>query len=83
MRAIEVTGSINTDGNLALDQPIDTIKPRRFRGILLFPDTDSAEIQEWPAAAINNSMRELLDDPEEDIYTLEDGDPIDGEGSDY
>jgi hypothetical protein len=33
MKAIEVTGSINADGNLALDQPIDTAKPVRFRGI--------------------------------------------------
>jgi hypothetical protein len=79
MRAIEVTGSISADGNLALDQPIDSIKPRRFRGILLFPDIDASDIQEWPAAAINASMREILDDPEEDIYTLEDGAPIDDE----
>jgi hypothetical protein len=32
-----------------------------------------------PAVAINASIREILDDPEEDIYTLEDGYPIDDE----
>lgn len=77
MRAIEVTGSVNEDGFIALDQPIVITKPRRFRGILLLPDTDITE--EWSPMAIDASLREYLDDPEEDIYTLEDGEPIEDE----
>jgi hypothetical protein len=77
MRAIEVTGSVNEDGFIALDQPIVITKPRHFRGILLLPDTDITE--EWSPMAIDASLREYLDDPEEDIYTLEDGEPIEDE----
>jgi hypothetical protein len=77
MRAIEVTGSVNADGFIALDQPIVITKPRRFRGILLLPDTDITE--EWSPTAISTSMREYLDDSEEDTYTLEDGEPIEDE----
>jgi hypothetical protein len=32
---------------------------------------------EWSLSEINASVRDWLDDPEEDIYTLEDGEPID------
>jgi hypothetical protein len=32
---------------------------------------------EWSLSEINASVHDLLDDPEEDIYTLEDGEPID------
>ncbi len=74
MRAIEVTGSVNENGFIALDEPIVITKPRRFRGILLLPDTDITE--EWSPTGIDASLREYLDDPEEDIYTLEDGEPI-------
>ena len=35
--------------------------------------------EEWSLNAINACVRQYLDDPEEDIYTLEDGEPIDEE----
>ncbi|MGV0028044.1 hypothetical protein [Phormidesmis priestleyi] len=38
MKAIEVTGSINEDGQIFLDQPISAAKLIRFRGVLLFPN---------------------------------------------
>ena len=77
MKAIEITGSINEQGNVELDQPLTTTKATRFRGILLFPELDDA--QEWSLAALKTSAIDLLNDPEEDIYTLEDGKPIDPE----
>ncbi|MBC7973281.1 MAG: hypothetical protein H7Z11_24670 [Verrucomicrobia bacterium] len=77
MKAIEVTGNINEQGNVELDQPLTATKPTRFRGILLFPELD--ESQEWSLVALNASTSALLSDPEEDIYTLEDGKPIDHE----
>jgi hypothetical protein len=36
-------------------------------------------LEEWSLSEINASVRDLLDDPEEDIYTLEDGEPIEAE----
>jgi hypothetical protein len=77
MKAIEVTGSINEQGNVELDQPLTATNPTRFRGILLFPELD--DTQEWSLAALKTSAIDLLSDPEEAIYTLEDGKPIDHE----
>ncbi len=77
MKAIEITGSVNEQGKVELDQPLTASKSTRFRGILLFPDADEA--QEWSLSALQASASEFLNDPEEDIYTLEDGSPIDHE----
>jgi len=77
MKAIEITGSINEQGNVELDQPLTATKATRFRGILLFPELDDA--QEWSLSTLKTSAIEVLNDPEEDIYTLEDGKPIDHE----
>ena len=77
MKAIEITGSIDEQGNVELDQPLTATKATRFRGILLFPELDEA--QEWSLAALKTSAINLLNDPEEDIYTLEDGRSIDPE----
>jgi hypothetical protein len=79
MKAIEVTGSVNKEGYVAFDRPIANAQPLRFRGILLLPDSVDSQDEEWSPAAISASVRDLLDDPEEDIYTLEDGEPIDAE----
>ena len=77
MKAIEITGSINEQGNVELDQPLTPTKATRFRGILLFPELDDA--QEWSLAALKTSTIDVFNDSEEDIYTLEDGKPIDHE----
>jgi hypothetical protein len=79
MRAIEITGSINEAGLVHLDQPLVEPKSTRFRGILLFPEIDEAPDQEWPLSAIQTSAHDWLEDSEEDIYTLEDGEPLDDE----
>ena len=79
MKAIEVTGSVNEEGYVAFDQPIANAKPLRFRGILLLPDSIDSQHQEWSPSAISASVRDWLNDPEEDLYTLEDGEPIDDE----
>lgn len=53
------------------------------RAVLSFVDSldavDSASEQEWSLSAVTASIRDLLDDLEEDIYTLEDGDLIENE----
>lgn len=38
MRAVEVTGSIDEKGQLALDQPIKVVAPSRVRVIVLFAE---------------------------------------------
>ena len=38
MKAIEVTGSIDAEGNLLLDEPIQAVASSRVRVILLFSE---------------------------------------------
>jgi hypothetical protein len=51
--------------------------------VLTFVDSlgisDPSLEQEWSLSAITASVRNLLDDPAEDIYTLKDGEPIEDE----
>ncbi|MBD2772923.1 hypothetical protein [Iningainema tapete] len=77
MKAIEVTGTVNEKGELHLEQPLFVAKSSRVRVILLFPETEEIDEQEWLKAAATNPVFAFLHDPEEDIYTLEDGKPLD------
>jgi hypothetical protein len=80
MKAVEVTGIVDEQGNLQLDQPLVGAKSSRVRAILLFPDAEEIDEQDWLKAASSNPVFAFLHDPEEDIYTLEDGKPLDDEG---
>ena len=79
MRAIETTGILNTQGQIQLNQPIPQDKARFVRVILLMPEDELNE-QTWLSTVSSNPSFAFLDDPEEDIYTLEDGKPVINEG---
>jgi hypothetical protein len=79
MRAIETTGTLNTQGQLQLDRPFPQDLPNRVRVILLMPEEDLSE-QVWLDAVSTNPSFAFLHEPEEDIYTLEDGQPVAYEG---
>ena len=76
MRAIEATGILNTQGQLQLDMPRPQAKPSRVRIIMLISDDDDLNPGEWENAIATNPSFDFLHDPEEDIYTLEDGKPV-------
>jgi hypothetical protein len=80
MRAIETTGILNTQGQIQLDRPLPQDKASRVRVILLMPEEDDLNEQTWSGAISTNSSFAFLNDPEEDIYTLEDGQPVNDEG---
>lgn len=79
MQAIEATGTLDAQGQLQLDNPLPQAKPSRVRIIVLLPEEDdlSSEIEEqtWVNAIATNPSFAFLHDPDEDIYTLEDGKP--------
>ena len=79
MRAIETTGILNTQGQIQLDHPIPQKKERFVRVILLMPEEELNE-QTWLTAVSNNPSFAFLHDPEEDIYSLKDGQPVTNEG---
>jgi hypothetical protein len=76
MRAIEATGILNTQGQIQLDNPLPQDKSSRVRVILLMSEEEDLSEKTWLDAVSTNPSFAFLDDPEEDIYTLEDGQPV-------
>ncbi|MBD2412733.1 hypothetical protein FACHB389_24465 [Nostoc calcicola FACHB-389] len=64
MKAIEVTGKIDSQGNLVLDEPIQgTNYPHKVRVIVLVPEsTDTEEIDpdDTPIEEVKASLRRAL-----------------------
>ncbi len=76
LTAVEMTGLVNERRQLQLDNPLPIEGPRRVRVIVLYPATDEISEEEWLHAAARNPAFDFLADPEEDIYTLNDGKPF-------
>jgi hypothetical protein len=76
LTAIETTGTINENHQLQLDNPLPITGPRRVRVIVLYPPTDEWTETEWLQAGVQNPAFDFLADPQEDIYTLNDGKPF-------
>ncbi|BAZ09817.1 hypothetical protein NIES4071_16300 [Calothrix sp. NIES-4071] len=76
MKALEVTGTVNEKGELLLDKPLTPTYKGRVRVIVLYPETEEISEHLWLKAAASNPVFAFLHNPEEDIYTLEDGMPV-------
>ena len=74
--AIETTGTIDEQQQLRLDECLPLSGPRRVRVIVLYPTDDESDEMEWLRAAARNPAFASLADPEEDIYSLDDGEPF-------
>jgi hypothetical protein len=75
-KAIEITGTINEERQLVLDETLPVAGPARVRVIVLLPEEADIDEKEWFRAASFNSTFDFLKAPEEDIYTLADGRPF-------
>ena len=75
-KAIEATGTIDAQRRLVLDEPLPVVGPTRVRVIILLPEDTEVDEKEWLRAASANPAFDFLKEPEEDIYTLEDGRPL-------
>ncbi|MBD2089521.1 hypothetical protein H6F67_06600 [Microcoleus sp. FACHB-1515] len=62
MRAIEVTGTIDAEGNLLLDAPIQAAASSRVRVILLFsePAEETDDSDDTPVEEIKASLQQAL-----------------------
>jgi hypothetical protein len=76
MTAIEMTGTIDEHHQLQLDGVLPLSGPRRVRIIVLYPLSDEWDEMEWLQAAARNPALASLSDPDEDIYSLADGEPF-------
>ncbi|MBN1994401.1 MAG: hypothetical protein JW953_17010 [Anaerolineae bacterium] len=74
MTAIEMTGTVDEHHQLQLDGLLPTLGPMRVRVIVLYPiNGDEVDETEWLQAAARNPAFDFLNDPEEDLYSLNDG----------
>lgn len=73
MRAIELVGDIDQQHRLQADVPKD-LPAGPVRLIVLLPDEDEGGIA-W-TQGVTREWREELQDSRQDIYTLEDGQPV-------
>lgn len=76
MTAIETTGIVDDQHRLRLDEALPVPGPMRVRVIVLYPLADEWDENEWLRAAARNPAFQDLAAPEEDIYSLEDGEPF-------
>ncbi|MBS3905486.1 MAG: hypothetical protein KGZ49_00495 [Syntrophaceae bacterium] len=75
-KAIEATGMIDAERRLVLDEPLPVAGPKRVRVIILLSEDTEVDEKGWLRAASANPAFDFLKEPEEDIYTLEDGRPF-------
>ncbi len=76
MTAIEVTGTVDEQHHLQLDSDLPITGPARVRVLILYAVEGELDEKEWLAAAARNPSFSYLHDPEEDIYSLTDGQPF-------
>lgn len=76
LTAIELTGTIDEQHQLRLDEALPITGPRRVCVIVLYPLEEDWNETEWLQAAARNPAFEFLNDPREDIYSLTDGQPF-------
>jgi len=74
-RAIETTGTVDSEHRLVLDEPLPIAGPSRVKVIILLPEESDLDDKLWLEAARSNPAFEFLTDPAEDIYTAADGKP--------
>lgn len=79
LTAIELSGRINEFHQLELDTIMPVRGPKRVRIIVLFQsDSDDGE-EEWIHSAMCNPAFDYLKDPQEDVYSISDGKPLNAE----
>ena len=76
LTAIETTGTIEQNGKIVIDETFSVNAPTSVRVIVLFPDAEDINEIEWMRAAAKNEAFDFLKDAEEDIYSIEDGKPL-------
>jgi len=75
--SIETTATVEADRHLLLDTDIPAPVSKRVRVIVML-DEDIDEGQ-WLSSVSQNDVFTFLDDESEDIYSPEDGSPIEDE----
>lgn len=78
MHAIEMTGTVDTEHRLVLDETLPITGPTRVRVIVLVENQDEVTEAAWLKSAAANAAFDFLKDEREDIYSVDDGKPFHG-----
>lgn len=76
LTAIELTGTVDDQHQLRLDESLPISGPQRVRVIVLYPVNEEWSESEWLRSAAHNPAFADLAAPEEDIYSPTDGKPF-------
>lgn len=76
LKAVEVTGTIDEQRRLHLDEPLPIAGPSQARVIILIAQETELGEREWLQAAASNPAFDFLKEPGEDIYSPADGRPF-------
>lgn len=76
MQAVEAYGHIDSSGSLQIQTPLP-LKEGDVKVIIMYAENEEmTEEQLWIRSVSNNPAFDFLKDPEEDIYSLNDGKPM-------
>ena len=77
MRAIEINSKTDKTGYLRIDYQLDR-SDSNVRVIILLDDikTDQDEEKLWMSSISKNPAFDFLNDPSEDVYSINDGEPF-------
>lgn len=76
MKAIEINSKTDKHGHLRINYPLNKKNSKVRVIILLIEDNESEEEKLWMQSISNNPSFDFLKEPEEDIYSLDDGELI-------
>jgi len=76
LTAIETTGTIEQSGRIVIDETFSVNTPTSVRVIVLFPENEDFNENEWLKTASKSEAFNFLNNPDEDIYFLTDGKPF-------
>lgn len=76
LSALEISGVVNRNHQIELDEPLPINSDTRVRVIVLYSNDDGFTEKEWLQSVSKNEAFDFLKSDSEDIYTLEDGKPI-------
>lgn len=76
MKAIEINSKTDKHGHLRINYPLNKKNSKVRVIILLIEDKESEEEKLWMQSISNNPSFDFLKEPEEDIYSSNDGEPI-------
>jgi hypothetical protein len=78
MKAIEINSKTDRQGNLKIDYPVHKSN-KKVRVLILLDEEDQSKDEEslWMESISKNPAFDYLMEESEDIYTVNDGEPLD------